>query len=59
VSCALRLDRSGYVPGEDVNVDAEIQNFSRKQIIASYVTMQQVSLGFSLLLPRDIYKGFI
>ncbi len=42
LSCSLRLDRTGYVPGEDINVDAEIQNLSRKEITASYVTMQQV-----------------
>ena len=42
LTCALRLDRTGYVPGEDINLDAEIQNMSRKDITASYVTMQQV-----------------
>jgi len=42
VSCSLRLDRTGYVPGEDINLDAEIQNRSRREITTSYVTMQQV-----------------
>ena len=42
VSCALRLDRTGYVPGEDINLDAEIQNYSRKEVTTSYVSMQQV-----------------
>ena len=43
VSCVLRLDRTGYVPGEDINMDAEIQNHSRKEVTTSYVTLQQVS----------------
>jgi len=42
LSCALRLDRTGYVPGEDINLDAEIQNMSRKDISTSYVTLQQI-----------------
>ncbi len=45
LSCAVRLDRTGYVPGEDINLDAEIQNLSRKDITASYVTMQQVRIS--------------
>ena len=45
LTCVLRLDRTGYVPGEDINLDAEIQNMSRKDITASYVTMQQVQLS--------------
>ena len=48
LTCALRLDRTGYVPGEDINLDAEIQNMSRKDITASYVTMQQVQLSWVL-----------
>jgi hypothetical protein len=42
ISCVLRLDRTGYVPGEDINLDAELSNMSRKEVTASYVTMQQV-----------------
>lgn len=42
ISCSLRLDRTGYVPGEDINLDAEIQNLSVKEISTSYVTMQQM-----------------
>lgn len=46
----LRLDRVGYVPGEDINLDAELVNLSRKDVSASYVTMQQVvNLDASLL----------
>ena len=30
------------MPGEDINLDAEIHNFSRKDVTTSYVTMQQV-----------------
>ena len=30
------------MPGEDINLDAEIHNRSRREISTSYVTMQQV-----------------
>ena len=46
----LRLDRTGYVPGEDINLDAEIQNQSRREIDSSYVTMQQVRISRIVLL---------
>ena len=31
LTCALRLDRTGYVPGEDINLDAEIQKHEQKR----------------------------
>ena len=59
LTCALRLDRTGYVPGEDINLDAEIQNMSRKDITASYVTMQQVLTStIVILLPVQLGESF-
>ena len=34
--------RCSYVPGEDINVDAELYNESRRDVISTYVAMQQV-----------------
>lgn len=60
ITCLLRLDRTGYVPGEDINVDAELQNHSKKEITASYVTMQQIVTleagGVSKQSTADIFR---
>ncbi|ELU15532.1 hypothetical protein CAPTEDRAFT_219110 [Capitella teleta] len=60
ISCVLRLDRTGYVPGEDINLDAELSNMSRKEVAASYVTMQQIvhyhAHGISRMTSSDIFR---
>ena len=42
VSCSLRLDRTGFVPGEDISLDVDIDNATHKNVTSSYVAMKQV-----------------
>ncbi|ESO06933.1 hypothetical protein HELRODRAFT_170968 [Helobdella robusta] len=40
--CSLQLEKTGFVPGEDVNVTAGVENLSYKYIRSTYVALKQI-----------------
>ena len=43
ISGVIRLNRTGFVPGENIVINAECDNKSRRKMICSYVRLHQVS----------------
>ncbi|XP_074645873.1 arrestin domain-containing protein 2-like [Tubulanus polymorphus] len=41
ISCSVNLDKNGYVPGETLHIDVEINNNSKIEIETSNVTFEQ------------------
>lgn len=42
IEAICRLDRTGYIPGEDIVINAEITNGSNRKVSRSYVELVQV-----------------
>ena len=45
IGCVVRLDKGGFVAGEDMSVVVEVCNNSTSNIHTSFVSLQQVSCG--------------
>ena len=46
LSMVLRIDRSGYVPGENMLINAEITNMTKVKVNYSRAQIKQVSLFY-------------
>ncbi len=44
VTAKLRIDRSGYIPGDNIVVHAEIRNNSKASVKGSRVALRQVGI---------------
>ncbi|XP_041373505.1 arrestin domain-containing protein 3-like [Gigantopelta aegis] len=56
ISAVFRLDRRGYVPGEAISINAEVDNKSNRQMDSSFVSLNLVTIFHATTKSRTVSR---